>query len=343
MPSGVYKRTEEHKRKMSEIKRKQYLDNPEIKKKLSEARKGKKLSDEHKRNLSKANKGENNPMYGVRLYGKDNPFYGKHHTDETKRKISEANKGNKTWLGKSLSEEHKKKISESRKGIIPWNKGLTKETDERIQKYGEKISKVQKGKKLSEEHKRKLSEVRKGKEFSEEHKKHLSESLKEAYNNPELREKISERIKEVWKRSGYRENRIGEKHHNWNPNRTEVYAPYGENFYDDELRNEKWDLQKGRDMLTGTKLDPNKQPAYHHIDYCKSNDDPDNHCFLSINNHARITSYQSNPIKSERYKKILQQNIWALKNGQIPKNWSPLNKELFRQEKLKQLDLSLYI
>ena len=342
MPSGKYIRTEEYKKKMSEIKRKQYLDNPEIKKKLSEAHKGKKLSEEHKRKLSEVKKGEKNPMYGVHLYGKDNPFYGKHHTEETKRKISDANKGNKTWLGKSLSDEHKKKLSEAHKG-----KKVSEETKRKISETLKNKYVLENhpnyGKHHTEETKRKISEAGKGRIFSEEHKKHLSESLKEAYSNPELREKASERIKEVWQRSEYRESRIGENHPNWNPNREEIYTPYGENFYDNDLRNKKWDLQNGRDLLTGTKLDPNKKNDYHHIDYDKSNDDPDNCCFLSNSNHRRITAYQQNPIKSERYKKKLQENTLALKNGEIPKNWSPLNKELFRQERLKQLDLSLYI
>lgn len=39
-------------------------------------------------------------------------------------------------------------------GNIPWNKGLTKETDKRVKRYGEK----QRGKHVSEETKRKMSE-----------------------------------------------------------------------------------------------------------------------------------------------------------------------------------------
>lgn len=38
------------------------------------------------------------------------PNYGKHLSEETKKKISEANKGNKKCLGRKLSEETKKKI-----------------------------------------------------------------------------------------------------------------------------------------------------------------------------------------------------------------------------------------
>ena len=71
------------------------------------------VSDETRRKLSEAMKGENNP------------FYGKHHseetikklknriiTDEWRKKLSESCKGNKNWLGKHHSEETKEKLSE---------------------------------------------------------------------------------------------------------------------------------------------------------------------------------------------------------------------------------------
>ena len=58
-------------------------------KKISEKLKGKPKSDQHKKNLSEANKGKVSPM-----------------------------------KGKHLSEESKRRISESTKGRIPWNKGL---------------------------------------------------------------------------------------------------------------------------------------------------------------------------------------------------------------------------
>lgn len=94
------------------------MRNPEIvakaKKKMSEAKKGK-------------------PRSG-------NPQNWKHNA-ETKKKMSLRKKG------KKLSEEHSRKISESLKGITTWNKGLKKETDERLRKYGEKISEAIKGEK----------------------------------------------------------------------------------------------------------------------------------------------------------------------------------------------------
>ena len=52
--------------------------------------------------------------------GKDNPFYGKHHTPEIKRKMSimgkGKNKGNKNALGHRLSKKARKEISDRMKG-----------------------------------------------------------------------------------------------------------------------------------------------------------------------------------------------------------------------------------
>jgi len=119
-------------------------------------------SEETKRKLSEAKKGERNP------------FYGKHLSEETKRKMSESTKGkpkseetkrkmSEAQKGKHLSEEHKRKLSESQKG-----KHLSEETKT-------KMSEAQKGKPKSEETRKKLSEAHKGKHLSEEHRKKLSD------------------------------------------------------------------------------------------------------------------------------------------------------------------------
>ena len=61
----------------------------ETKKKLSRANKGKKISEETRKKISEGNKGKQ--------AGENNPFYGKHHSEESKQKMSEANKG-KRWF-----------------------------------------------------------------------------------------------------------------------------------------------------------------------------------------------------------------------------------------------------
>lgn len=76
----------------------------DIRQKWSELRKGKPIhTEESKRKISEAMKGEKNP------------FYGKKHSEETRKKISEANKGKRTkeesyWYGKHLSDETKEKL-----------------------------------------------------------------------------------------------------------------------------------------------------------------------------------------------------------------------------------------
>jgi len=165
-------------------------------------------SEEHKRKLSEAKKGENNPNYGKspsketlkkrseKLSGKNNPNYGKSASEETRRKMSEAKKGeNNLNYGKPLSEEHKRKLSEAHKG-----KTLSEEHKRKIgearkgeknhfygktlsEEHKEKISQSNKGKILSEEQKRKLSEAHKGKTLSEETKRKISEKTK-CENNP---------------------------------------------------------------------------------------------------------------------------------------------------------------
>jgi len=106
-----------------------------------------------------------------RFSGKNNPFYGKHHTEETKKKLSEM------FKGRVIPEERKRKISKTLKG-----RKFTKE-------HRDKISKALKGREFteewkeklripkSEEHKRKLSEGKKGIKlppFTKEHKINLS-------------------------------------------------------------------------------------------------------------------------------------------------------------------------
>ena len=56
------------------------------------------------------------PTFSESMKGKNNPMYGKHLSEEAKRKLSEANKGNQAFKGRHHSEETKRKLSEVTKG-----------------------------------------------------------------------------------------------------------------------------------------------------------------------------------------------------------------------------------
>jgi len=143
---------------------------------MSEAHKGKYVSIETRRKISK------------KLKGRISHNWGRHLSEETKRKMSEAHKG------KIFSEESKKKLSEAIKGHIGYflNKHHSEEAKRKISEShkGEKNPNYGKpsplrGKKLSIEHKNKLSESLKGKpgfwkgkKLSKETRKKLSESHK---------------------------------------------------------------------------------------------------------------------------------------------------------------------
>lgn len=136
---------------------------------------GRKLSEEHKRKISEAAKGNKNSV-------------GRIVSEETRRKLSEANRGRKlseetkrkvgdAARGRKLSEEHKCKISEAVKGNTnSLGRVLSEETKL-------KLSESNKGKKRSEETKRRISEATKGNKkcvgrvLSEETKRRISESV----------------------------------------------------------------------------------------------------------------------------------------------------------------------
>ncbi len=135
-----YKHTEEIKAKMSQsrIGDKNPSKRPEVREKISQANKGrttwikgKKLSDETRKKMSKPKTEETKRKMSEARKGEKNHNYGKPLSEETKRKISEANKG------KIRPEETKRKISEANKGKI------------RPEEIGRKISQALRGKSRS--------------------------------------------------------------------------------------------------------------------------------------------------------------------------------------------------
>ena len=63
--------------------------------------------------------------------GEKNHFYNKKHKQESKDKIGNGNRGKKRTI------EQRENISNCQKGRKAWNKGLSKETDERVKKMYE--------------------------------------------------------------------------------------------------------------------------------------------------------------------------------------------------------------
>ena len=94
---------------------------PEVNQKRSKAIRGRKLTQEHKNNISEGKKGEKRSQeYRDNLskmnYAEGNPFYGECHTEETKQKMSEIRKG---WYrthkhprkGEHTTEKTRRKLS----------------------------------------------------------------------------------------------------------------------------------------------------------------------------------------------------------------------------------------
>lgn len=131
----------------------------ESKRKMSEARIGKKASMQTIIKLRESHKGHKGWNKGLK------------HSDETKLKMRKNHKG---MLGKKMTDEHKSKISKANKGKIF--------SEEHRRKLGEihKGNKNTLGKhwKLSKETKMKISKASKGRIFSEETRMKLSEAGK---------------------------------------------------------------------------------------------------------------------------------------------------------------------
>lgn len=121
--------------------------------KMSEAHKGKKLTEEAKMKLSEANKGEKHP------------FFNKKHSEESRKKIRDAR------ANYIFTPEHKAAISNGMKGKNTWSRGSVATNETR-----KKLSIALKGKKrgaMTEEQKRKISEAKTGTKLSIEHRRKI--------------------------------------------------------------------------------------------------------------------------------------------------------------------------
>ena len=105
-------------------------------------------------------------------------------------------KGRTSW-NKGLTKETDERVSahsKKMKGKIPWSKGLTKEVDPRIEKSTEKMKKTKQ--KFREENP----------DLWEEKEKRRGEKISKTQSDPTFRKGSSERAKKLWKTPGYRLN-----------------------------------------------------------------------------------------------------------------------------------------
>ena len=212
------------------------------------------------------------------------------HTEETKSKMT-----------KKAIEWHKNhKHPRGMLGHTAWNKGLTKETDERLKRIAKNISKAKKGKpiwggtrkitweaKISKSMKGNIP-WNKGKPWSEKVKKNISRGRKGLLK--------------------------GENSTNWRGGIS--FEPYGLEF-NDELREEirrrdNYICQEcgisEEKLKQKEKSNNNKKLRVHHIDYDKKNNNPNNLISLCIWCHAQMnfnrqdwTKYFQNKLQKENF------------------------------------------
>lgn len=151
--------------------------------------------------------------YWIKYYNSNNPKFGFNCTDGGKstrfnrdiiEKIKRAASGKIPW-NKGLTKETDKRIKEASENFIPWNKGLSKNTDFRIKEMSKKRKGAVPwiaGKRHSKEAKQKMSVAKLGKKLSREHVKNMC-IAQSGENNPMFgrkhslasRKKISDSLK----------------------------------------------------------------------------------------------------------------------------------------------------
>ena len=192
----------------------------ETRRKMSESRKGlipwnkgKKLSEEHKKNVSKGLKNQSKETRLKMLLGRSESLKGNKnslgykHTTETKQKMSKAQTGRKH------TEESKKKIAEAHKGN-KYNLGH-KHTEESKKKMSEAL------KNPSAETRKKLSEAKKGIKFSDEHKKKLSIERRKRITTEETKKKMAKTMSSPKYAEIARQNLRTARHNQVKPNKRE--------------------------------------------------------------------------------------------------------------------------
>jgi len=181
-------------------------------------------------------------------------------------------------------------------GHVPWNKGLTKETDSRVARIAQKISIAHTGKPFphTSEHTRKIATSNKGKKRSAETRKKMSEAQLKLYAN------------------GYispMKGRIGKDHPCYIDGTGRLPYPLG---WTNTLKESIRQRDDYKCQLCGkVQRKQKRKPPVHHIDYNKENLNPKNLitlcpiCNIKANRNREIwTRYFQSKIKIYYKKQI---------------------------------------
>ena len=163
-----------------------------------------------------------------------------------------------------------------------WNRGLTKETDDRVAKSAAAIAAAHTGVPLSPEHIAALSVAKIGIPKSTEHVNALIEAFncptvklkrsvaqKEAQNRPLVKLAKSAELKEVWQDPEYRIKHCGENHPNWKNGIGKLPYPFE---FTKQLKESIRERDNHICQLCGkTEQENGRKLDVHHIDYNKDN------------------------------------------------------------------------
>lgn len=190
-----------------------------------------------------------------------------------------------------FSEKWRKHMGEAKKGTTPWNKGLTKETDERVRKYADS----KRGRSRSRETKEKLRKANLGKRLSEEHKEKIRETMKKTGAGMATRFKKGSI---PWDKGKKCPQLSGENNASWRGGIARLPYPY-------EFTKVREQVLK-RDNYTCRECGKNRDEvilAVHHIDYDKNNNNEENLITLCFSCHAKTGFKRSD--WTEYFRRIL--------------------------------------
>ena len=131
-------------------------------------------------------------------------FRGKHFSDEHKKKLSIANKGNniKTSMTTEQILQWKANLSKAKKGVKKSDEhkrkiGLANKGKKRTPEMKQHLHDVMSGRKMSDDARKKMSKAAKGRKFTEEHKRKISEN--NCMNGHSVKDDMSEEEIQLWK------------------------------------------------------------------------------------------------------------------------------------------------